>query len=98
MNYVESAARLSTADLERTSAPDAASKLEWMKGRYNLTATEFKILQGLAKGLTPHQIAINNDSAVATVRAHINSIYKKTRVNKLVGLMALMLNGPNTSR
>lgn len=96
MNYHQSAAP--QTDMERTMAPDGAEKFEWMKNRYGLTVTEFKILLGLAKGLTPHQIAMNNNSAVATVRAHINSIYKKTRVNKVVSLMALMLNGPIISR
>lgn len=72
-----------------------ANKIEWMKTAYGLTATEYRILQHLARGNSPQEIALHMNSALPTVRTHLNNIYRKTRVTKIVGLMALMLNGPS---
>lgn len=73
-----------------------AHKIEWMKTAYGLTATEYRILQYLARGNSPQEIAQMTDSALPTVRTHMNNIYRKTRVTKVVGLMALMLKGPDS--
>jgi DNA-binding CsgD family transcriptional regulator len=68
--------------------------VSWTKEAFGLTAKEYEIVFYLAGGRSPQQIADHTNSSWHTVRTHMNSIYKKTKVNHVVGLMALLLAGP----
>ena len=70
------------------------SNVAWMKSEFGLTAKELQIMHYLARGNTPQQIADLTNNSTHTIRTHMNSIYKKTRVNHIVGLMALIIAGP----
>ena len=79
------------------ATPPVANRIEWMKAAYGLTVTEYRTLQYLARGNSPQEIASLTNRALPTVRTHLNNIYRKTRVTRIVGLMALMLNGPDNA-
>lgn len=75
-------------ELDRT--PD----LLWLVKRYKLSWNEQRILEHLANGKTPQEIAELDARNISTVRVHIRNIYRKTRVTSVVGLMALIIKGP----
>ena len=58
-----------------------------------LTAREQGILEQIAKGLNYHQIAVNLIISPATVRKHIENVYKKLQVhNKVEAIQKAMKN------
>ncbi len=73
---------------------DRTPNLLWFVKRYKLSLSEHRILEHLANGRTPQEIAELDDRKISTVRVHIRNIYKKTRVTSVVGLMALIIKGP----
>lgn len=70
------------------------SNLGWMRTKYRLTATEFKVLNIMFSGKSPKQISEETGTKLTTVRVHIRNIYNKTQVSNMAELVAKMLQGP----
>jgi DNA-binding CsgD family transcriptional regulator len=56
-----------------------------------LTQAEANILQQLIDGLTPMQIAVEQDISIATVRTHIARLHEKCGVRRTLDLIRLAL-------
>lgn len=75
-------------------AMDARPSFDWIKERYSLSPTEFKVLNLLLEGKSPRQISTINGTSLNTVRVQITSVYKKTNVSNKGELAALVIQGP----
>lgn len=63
------------------------------KSEVELTKREQEILEQIARGLNYHQIAVNLIISPATVRKHIENVYKKLQVhNKVEAIQKAMKN------
>lgn len=56
--------------------------------RLDLTEREHAVLQGLVKGLSYKQTAIQLDISIDTVRTHIRAVYRKLQVHSAAGAVA----------
>lgn len=64
-----------------------------VESEIELTKREQEILEQIAKGLNYHQIAVNLIISPATVRKHIENVYKKLQVhNKVEAIQKAMKN------
>ena len=79
--------------LELIDVIDRRCSAKWMKNKYKLTFTEFKILSMLFSGMSAKQISEETGSKITTIRVHIRNIYNKVGVNSMMGLVSKLLKG-----
>lgn len=70
---------------------DKPYSIEWVKDKYRLSPTEYRVLCMLVEGKTPATIAEETGTQVSTVRVHISRIYRRTNVNSYNELTSLLL-------
>lgn len=83
--------RLFIAGMIVQQSPGTAESTASNLTAYGLTKVEKKIAGQLIRGLTAAEIAIENGSALLTVRTHIKRIYSKMGVNCREKLFAQLL-------
>lgn len=78
------------------SDPDKTIPLEADKlvGVYKLTPAEAQVAVSIANGVSPGEIACNNNVAVSTVRSQLKAVYSKLGVNSQAELVKVLLSGP----
>ena len=76
---------------------DRPPSLDWMATRFALSKSEQEILEQMAHGHLPHDIAKITGRKVSTVRAHIRSIYAKTGAKSSNMLLSMIIKGPGAS-
>lgn len=69
---------------------------EVLKKFFGLTLSEARIAERLATGDTPAHAAKALGIAVSTARTHIDSIYRKTEVDRQADLVRLLVQLPRT--
>lgn len=74
------------------SAPAVDSDL--LGAAFNLTPIEGRVSRLLAEGLSPKEVASRLGIQYDTVRKHLQSIYRKTSINRQSELMKLLLHLP----
>jgi DNA-binding CsgD family transcriptional regulator len=62
----------------------------WLLDHYGLTKTEVVVAQALSAGQSPHEICVNRQVSLHTVRAQIRQILEKTGSDSIPKFMALM--------
>ena len=61
-----------------------------LRSAFGLTPAETRIAIGISLGKSPAAVAQVNGVAVATVRAHLKSVFAKTRTHRQAELAALI--------
>jgi len=61
---------------------------------YSLTLAEGKVAISIANGMSPDEIATQNNIAISTVRSQIKAIYNKLGINHQTELVKILLTGP----
>lgn len=84
--------RLVLATLE-TEQPSLERTAQAFADRYHLTPAEFAILVGLCRGKSPHLIASERASSIATVRTQLARIYAKTGLGSQRALLIAVRSG-----
>jgi DNA-binding CsgD family transcriptional regulator len=68
-----------------------ASRLAPLRKIFDLTAAELRVVQLLADGLRPDEVAGQCGTSVSTVRTHLQTIYSKTGVRSQTQLVRVAL-------
>lgn len=77
---------------------DSPPRLDWMAETYSLSKSEQEVLELMAHGCLPTDIALKTGRKVSTVRVHIRSLYAKTGAKSSNMLLSLIIKGPAASR
>lgn len=68
--------------------------LQWFASQHGLTPSEQRVLEGLADGQAPHEIATELRIGIATVRTHIGSLRGKVGAPSIRALLHRMAGLP----
>jgi DNA-binding CsgD family transcriptional regulator len=68
--------------------------LQWFASQHGLTPSEQRVLEALAEGQAPHQIASHLSVGIATVRTHIGSLRSKVGAPSIRALLHRMASLP----
>ncbi len=88
VRFVHSAPSI-LGDIRRNSEPAVAQRMLEAPARPELTPAERRVVEGLAEGLLPKQVARSSGVSLATVRTHIANAKRKTGARNLPELAAL---------
>jgi len=86
---LEAAGRRGFARLLRAALGTLQPRLPVTAGSPTLTEAEMEILRALDRGLSPKQIAESSGRSVATVRAHLRSIFRKFDASNRIEALAI---------
>ncbi|NNN00176.1 MAG: hypothetical protein HKL91_10300, partial [Candidatus Eremiobacteraeota bacterium] len=86
---LEAAGRHGFARLLRAALGTLQPRLPAVAGSPTLTEAEMEILRALDRGLSPKQIAETSGRSVATVRAHLRSIFRKLDASNRIEALAV---------
>jgi DNA-binding CsgD family transcriptional regulator len=83
---------LELAVRSRVHSPDASSAWEAFSARYELTGREIEIIGQLRRGASNREIAERLGITVATVKAHLFNVFKKTGTTSRTDLLSRLLD------
>lgn len=72
--------------------------LQWFASQHGLTPSEQRVLEALAEGQAPHEIADRQAVGIATVRTHIGSLRAKVGAPSIRALLHRMASLPPTAQ
>jgi DNA-binding CsgD family transcriptional regulator len=72
--------------------------LQWFASQHGLTPSEQRVLEALAEGHAPHEIADQQRVGIATVRTHIGSLRAKVGAPSIRALLHRMASLPPTAQ
>jgi DNA-binding CsgD family transcriptional regulator len=81
------------ANAEPERPPARMLSVEDLNARYGLTVTEAEIAQQIGMGWSGKKIAACRGATYLTVKTHLKTIFKKTRVHRQAELALLVVGG-----
>jgi DNA-binding CsgD family transcriptional regulator len=82
----------------RRAAPETVSSMETIARLHRLTASELRVLQSLVEGGSVRKIAQSLGISDATVKTHLQNLFKKTGMRRQIDLVKLVAGSASPFR